>query len=237
MESNNTKGEESPKLICPESKNECVQHQSQCSTVCWELQYGQRVKHGSIQKPMDIVYYNMAKQMTQKEFSEWLFKVNATPSKGVERGERAQKIKLNMPAVDILYKHVSKFDRHPPLEAIIAAMEEYRQSSEPLPEGKGVEDVKELTEVLELDGKLNTYVNSHGSETYIELQRLFWTAVDAINKAKFTTPNPSPKGVEGLQKAIEFFDSRDPNYSFTSQQITDFLIEFSESRAPLPVNK
>ena len=65
-----------PTQICPETKKECVQHPSQCNTVCWELQYGQRVKHGSVQKPIDIVYYNMAKQMTQKEFSEWLFKVN-----------------------------------------------------------------------------------------------------------------------------------------------------------------
>ena len=114
-----------PTLICPETKKECVQHPSQCSTVCWELQCDQRklkaaLIHFStldkmptlglldregvidhvvniakeklvvnppvpgnyqespefriVQKPMDIVYYNMAKQMTQKEFSEWLFK-------------------------------------------------------------------------------------------------------------------------------------------------------------------
>ena len=132
----------------------------------------------------------------------WLAdKLSATPSKEVERGEGEITIlKLQQQFKKETGKDIARSYYEEWLENKL--LEEYRQSSAPLPEGKGVGDVKELPEVLELDELLNTYAqytSAYGNPQIIEIQKLFWAAVEAINKANLATPNPSPKGVEGLQ--------------------------------------
>ena len=200
MESNNTKS------ICPETHKECVQHPSQCSTVCWELQYDQRklnsvLIHFSTLDKMPTLGLLDREGVIEHVVNIAKEKLSATPSKEVERGEGEKPI-----AGDVWKEHIQQFSKLAELWAtipepaniwlsqqidIFAGKYPVKRASAPLPEGKGVEEREAwLIEKAYRKGVFDE--NYFGEELDVE-ESLIMVTAELLAEP---TPNPSPKVME-----------------------------------------
>ena len=212
MESNNTTGEQADFwvecAVCKQRLQNWTGSTPCCGSIAYIIENGETTKKlslfasvGGEIKPMviepHIPEYSANLDFTKEQteaFIEGMSEIGkmvasenkATPSKEVERGEwnydyqfllnLSKKLDVSMEDIDNVLAEVK-----------------YPQSSAPLPEGKGVETGDISGEICNRDGCTGV-IKADYKNTCNRCPECEWTSDDEV-----TTPNPSPKGVEGLQ--------------------------------------
>jgi len=112
---------------------------------------------------------------------------------------------------------------------------------------EGVVCVKEIPEVMKLDGIINTYVHAYGTDVMHEIQSLFWKAINAIQLQRTpsvlssrTVEDAPPEGkgysLEDMEKAFDAGYKHGWGQSeFEGESVTTTKKQFLASLPPQPV--